>query len=272
MRAAAGFTDLWVYPEDPDAATAERKPRKAFCDTVTVYPDHVSARIGVVGALALLVRRERSGHGGRVSIAQSEVMLGHLAAEIAEQAVASTAESDAPWGVFPSAGEDNWVAVTVRGDDDWRALCAVIGRADLAADAELGTRDGRIRNRARIDEALREWTAGRAHTEAMTQLQQAGVPAGAALRAAELPDWDYYVARRAFREELHPLWTTPFVMENVQIHSDRIADPPLGQAPLLGEQTREVAAELLGLDEAEIDDLLERGVLERFTAPVQATP
>lgn len=52
------------------------------------------------------------------------------------------------------------------------------------------------------------------------------------------------------------------MMENVQIHSDRVADPPLGQAPLLGEQTREIAAELLGLSDAEIDELIERGVLE----------
>ncbi len=269
VRAAAGFTDLWVYPDNPE----QPAKRKAFCDTVTVYPDHVSARIGVLAALALLLRRERSGTGGSVSIAQSEVMLSHLAAEIAEQSAgaAAPAGQDAPWGVFGSAGDDQWVAVTVRGDDDWQALCSVIGRADLAADAELGTMAGRVANRARIDEAVQAWTAERSPTEAMTALQRAGVPAGAALRAAELPDWDYYVARRAFREELHPLWTTPFVMENVQIHSDRIPDPPLGQAPLLGEQTRELAAELLGLDDSEIDDLLERGVLERFTAPVEAT-
>ncbi len=142
--------------------------------------------------------------------------------------------------MFGSAGDDQWVAVTVRDNDDWRALCSVIGRADLAADDALSTRAGRARDRARIDDAVGEWTAGRSPTEAMTLLQRAGVPAGAALRAAELPGWDYYVARRAFREELHPLWTTPFVMENVQIHSERIADPPLGQAPLLGEQTREL--------------------------------
>ena len=260
VRAAAGFTDMWVYPEDPEKPAK----RRAFCDTVTVYPDHVSARIGVLAALALLLRRERTGAGGSVSIAQSEVMLSHLAAEIAEQSADATSafEQDAPWGVFGSAGDDQWVAVTVRGDTDWQALCRVIGRPDLAADARLSTRTGRIAERARIEDAVRAWTAERSPTEAMTALQRAGVPAGAALRAAELPDWDYYVARRAFREELHPLWTTPFVMENVVIHSERIADPPMRQAPLLGEQTREIAADLLGLDDEQITELLRSGVLE----------
>ena len=214
--------------------------------------------------LALLLRRERTGAGGSVSIAQSEVMLSHLAAEIAEQSADATSafEQDAPWGVFGSAGDDQWVAVTVRGDTDWQALCRVIGRPDLAADARLSTRTGRIAERARIEDAVRAWTAERSPTEAMTALQRAGVPAGAALRAAELLDWDYYVARRAFREELHPLWTTPFVMENVVIHSERIADPPMRQAPLLGEQTREIAADLLGLDDEQITELLRSGVLE----------
>lgn len=234
VRAAAGFTDLWVYPDEQDT----------FCDTVTVYPDHVAARIGALTALTLLLRRERTGTGGAVSVAQSEVMLSHLAAEIAGEVLSRrghtrTVEPGRPWGVFPSAGEDAWVAVTVRDDADRAALHSVLG-----------------------DEELRVWTARHTPTEAMELLQAAGVPAGAVLHAADVPGWEYYEARRDFREELHPYGAEPFVLENVQIHSERIADPPLRQAPLLGEQTREIARELLELSDAEIDDLLARGVLE----------
>ncbi len=259
VRAAAGFTDLWVYPGEPES----------FCDTVTVYPDHVAARIGALGALALLLRRERTDTGGSVSVAQSEVMLSHLAAEIAADVLVRRGHEpsphpihDAPWGLFPAAGEDRWLAVTVRDDADWGALCEVIERPDLRADEQLATRAGRDAHRDRVDEAVRAWTTQRPATEAMDLLQAAGVPAGAALHAAEVAEWDYYVQRRAFREELHPHADEPFTMENVQIHSDRIADPPLLQAPLLGEQTREIAAELLGLDDAEIDELIAVGVLE----------
>lgn len=236
VRAAAGFTDLWVYPGEPET----------FCDTVTVYPDHVAARIGALSALTLLLRRERTGTGGAVSVAQSEVMLSHLAAEIAGEVLArrghtrtDSAEPDAPWGLFPASGADAWVAVTVRDAADREALRTVIGTEDL-----------------------REWTAQRTPAEAMEILQAAGVPAGAVFHAADVPDWEFYVARRDFREELHPHGAEPFVLENVQIHSERIADPPLRQAPLLGEQTREIARELLGLPDPQIDDLLARGVLE----------
>lgn len=245
VRAAVGFTNLWVDPGEPDT----------FCDTVTVYPDHVAARIGSMVALALLIRRERTGSGGAASISQAEVMLTHLAADIAADALrrsghadTSPPESDAPTGVFAAAGDDQWVVVTPRTDDERDTLARVVG-VPGASGREL-------------DDALRAWTADRSKFDVMTELQAAGLPAGAVLRADEVPGFGYYRQRRMFREELHPFGSAPFVMENVQIHCAHVADPPLGQAPLLGEQTAEIAAELLGLDPAQIAALHDRGVLE----------
>lgn len=264
VRAAAGCTDQWMYPGEPGS----------FSDAVTVYPDHVCARIGAMSALALLIRRERTARGGSVSVAQSEVMLSHFSAPIAAQDLVSrghtacaSPEHDAPWGLFPSAGDDDWVAVTVRTDADWAALCGVIGRLDLLADASLSDAFGRDAQRGLIDAAVTEWTTQRSPFEAMGELQVAGVPAGAMLRAIDLPAWDYYRQRRAFREELHPYGTEPYVMENVQIHAEGVAEPPLVPAPLLGEQTYQIAAELLGLDTAQTDELVRRGVLEIAPEP-----
>ncbi|HEY3687124.1 MAG TPA: CoA transferase [Streptosporangiaceae bacterium] len=259
VRAAAGFTELWVYPGEPGT----------FSDAITVYPDHVSARIGAMTALALLVRRARTDRGGSVSVAQSEVMLSHLATAIAAgelarrgHAVADGPERDAPWGVFPCAGDDEWAAVTVRGDEDWAALCDVLDRADLRDDASLADAAGRDRQRARVDAAVAEWTSRHTPFEVMERLQAAGVPAGAMLRAIDMPEWAYYRQRRAFRTEPYPHAAEPYVMENTQIHAAGVAEPPMLRAPLLGEQTYEIARELLGLGDAEIDDLVSRGVLE----------
>jgi crotonobetainyl-CoA:carnitine CoA-transferase CaiB-like acyl-CoA transferase len=246
VRAAAGFTAQWAYPDTQTQTPSLRSPRgEMFCDAVTVYPDHVAARIGTLAALALLLRRERTGTGGAASVAQSEVMISHLAAEIAGEALGlPEPRPEHPWGLFRAKGDDAWIAVTVRDDADNRALRSVIGEQPLA-----------------------EWTAVHLPAEAMDLLQTAGVPAGAVLHAADVPGWEYYIDRRAFREELHPHGREPYILENVQVHSGRIADPPLGQAPLLGEQTRELAAELLGLSQDDIDDLMARGVLESVAEP-----
>src|SRR6185437_4852450 len=222
----------------------------------------------------LLVRRERTGRGGSVSVAQSEVMLSHFAAPIAARELARRGhlaaagpEHDAPWGLFPGAGDDEWVAVTVRGDADWAALCEVIQRPDLLADPALADTAGRDAQRERVEAAVTEWTAQRTPLEAMETMQAAGVPAGAMLRAIDMPAWDYCRQRRAFREETHPSGGNPWVMENVQIHAGRVAEPPLVPAPLLGEQTYQVAEELLGLDTDQISDLVRRGVLEIAAKP-----
>ncbi|WP_422741987.1 CoA transferase [Mycobacterium sp. WMMD1722] len=249
VRAKAGFTDRWVYPGESGS----------FCDTITVYPDHVSARIGALAALALLLRRERTGAGGSAAVAQSEVMLSHLAADIAGRKLGrAEPERHGPWAVLPTAGDDAWIAVTVRHDEDLRALCEMLGRPDLT---------GREGEREGAAEALRQWLSTRTRFEAMTTLQAAGVPAGAVLHPAEVPAWEYFVARRDFREELHPHAAAPFTLENVVFHSEHVPDPPLGQAPLLGEQTAEIAAELLGIGAAEVAMLIERGVLETVTPP-----
>ncbi|TDL03375.1 CoA transferase [Mycolicibacterium obuense] len=252
VRAAVGFTNLWVYPGEPDT----------FCDTVTVYPDHVAARIGSLAALALLIRRERTGTGGAASISQAEVMLTHLAADIAADALRrsghvarSPSVHDAAWGTYAAAGEDRWVVVTPRRDDEIAALAAVVGAPGISG--------------SELDDAVTTWVAERSATRAMSELQAAGVPAAAVLHADELPGFGYYQQRRSFREELHPFGSAPFVMENVQIHCAHVADPPMRQAPLLGEQTAEIAAELLGLGPAEIAALHERGVLE--TPQIDAT-
>lgn len=265
VRAATGFTEQWVYPGEPGS----------FSDAVTVYPDHVCSRIGALGALALLVRRERTGRGGSVSISQAEVMMSGMAPKLAADALAAAGHhasapgSDTPWGIFPAAGDDEWVAVTVRDDDEWRALARTIGRPDLADDKALADEAGRAAAAERINAAVAEWTSGRPPLLAMELLQEAGVPAGAMLRAIDIPEWAFYRLRRDFREELHPLADAPYIMENVQIHAEHIADPPLRQAPLLGEQTAEVLEEVLGMDRETVDALLAKGVLESTVVPVR---
>jgi crotonobetainyl-CoA:carnitine CoA-transferase CaiB-like acyl-CoA transferase len=245
VRASAGLTRQWRYPDD----------EASFSDAITVYPDHVAARIGVAGVLALLLRRQRTGVGGTVSVSQTEVMLSHLAPRIADYAlvqagyqVDGATGTDAPWGVYPAAGDDEWCVVTARNDDDRRALCRV-----LALDAPVAEE---------LEAALVEWLAARSATEAMEILQAAGVPAGAMLRVSELPTFPYYVERDSFRATGHPAIRHPFHLENAPVRSQHLPDPPERPAPLLGEQTRQIAAQRLGLSEAEVEALLADRVLQ----------
>ena len=259
VRAAAGLTLQWHYDGEPDS----------FSDFMTIYPDHACGRVGAAGVVALLIRRLRTGRGGVVSVAQAEVMLSHMSAQVAAVTAAAKGYTlqgcpgrDAPWGAFPCAGDDEWCVVSVRGDADWQALCGVIGRADLGSDPSLATAQGRAGQRARVDDALATWLIERSPHDAMNALQSAGVPAGAMLRVVELPATAYYVDRGLFRLFDHPFLPEPVYMETAPVRSEHLADPPDLPAPLQGQQTIEIARERLGLSEADIGRLLEAKVLE----------
>lgn len=261
VRASAGLTAQWTYPGEPET----------FSDALTVYPDHVAGRIGCIGVLALLIRRRRTGAGGSVSISQAEVMLSHMAPQIAAAAlraegIATTGELDAPWGAFPCIGDDEWCVVTVRDDADWQALCAAIDRRDLAEDPTLADAAGRADARQMIDAALLGWLATRSPVDAMETLQAAGVPAGAMLRVVELPTFPYYAERSLFQEVTHPHLQHPLMLETAPVRAGRLLDPEQRPAPVMGEQTSKILRTRLGFSDEEIERLAARKVIEQPAA------
>ena len=256
VRAATGLTLAWRYPDD----------LTSFSDSVTIYPDHVAARIGAMSVVALLIRRFRTGRGGWSSVAQSEVMLNHFGADVARMSRGEPIGQprDWPWSVYPARGDDEWCVVTVRDQRDWGALCDVIG---LDA-AHLATSADRLRERDTIDLAIETWLADRDPDAAMRTLQSASVPAARMLRVSDLPDFDYYRERVFYRTETHPYLREHVIAERGHAKSLTLAGAPLSPAPLMGEHSTAVVADWLGLSQARIDLLVERGVLETVDAKV----
>ena len=80
-----------------------------------------------------------------------------------------------PQGVYPSSEPDEWVALSVRSEAEWAALCEVLGRADWQADARLGTMDGRQAAADEIDAGIATWTRERPAATAVQALQAGGI-------------------------------------------------------------------------------------------------
>ncbi len=259
VRAAAGLTRKWCYPGDADG----------FSDSVTIYPDHVGGRIGAAAAMALLVRRMRTGRGGQVDISQAELMLSHLATEIAGTALGLPgieAAPDAPWGVFAAQGDDQWCVVTVRNNADWQRLAGVIGEPAIPA----ATRADRLANKAALEAHLAAWTARRGADDAAQILQAAGVPAARMLRMADQPEYPYFAERGVFRTDHHDLLPDPLIAESRPAIWPAIPDAGTGPAPLMGEDTMAVMRDWLQLDEPELARLEAEGVLETVSEAIRA--
>ena len=233
------------------------------------YGDPV-AGIAAAGAVALaLIQRRRTGQGSFVDLAQRETM----SAMIGEAFVAQSLRGQgpvqhgnrsprfAPQGVHRALGEEQWVAVSVRTDPEWRALAAVIGAPELA---ELGFAERQARH-DELDAAIESWMAAQDPQAAMERLQAAGIPAGRVLDAKEIHDDPQLVARGYWVRLPHP-----------RMHSWRQAAPTWRlveanphlrrHAPLFGEHNEEILGGLLGLGEAEMAELTAAGVIA--TEPV----
>ncbi|WP_313024324.1 CaiB/BaiF CoA-transferase family protein [Pseudomonas lopnurensis] len=265
VRASTGLASVWRYPDIPDF----------YGDGVTIYPDHLAARVAAVGVLALLIRRERTSLGGTVSLSQAEIFINgnaeHFLRESLEPgsfvAHGNVSEFAAPDGIYPCAGEDEWCAVSVRDDHDWQRLLEAIGRTELLDETGLSTMAGRIARRAQVDALVSEWTQRRTPREVTEQLQAVGIPAGFMQRLSEYRDDPQFKARNFIRSLEHEGLPESLPTENRVVHAASIPDPELRPAPYQGEHTRIIAERLLGLSMREIDELIAAGDLEDMQVP-----
>ncbi|MBK4998748.1 CoA transferase [Pseudomonas sp. S31] len=265
VRASTGLTWLWRYPET-DAG---------YSDSTTIFPDHFAARVSAAAIAAALIRRERTGQGGRVSVCQAEAILATLASEYLEESVAAGSfvargnrdRFDAPGNVFPCAGDDEWCVVNVKGDAQWQALCAVLQREDWLHDPRLADARGRLAHAEELEAGLAHWTAQRTPAQVREQLQAQGVPAGDMLRLDQLAADPQLQARGFFRTLHQPGLDAPLLTENTPALGPLPA-PQIRPAPFMGQHTHEIAETLLGLDAAARAQLVREGVLEPATADV----
>jgi crotonobetainyl-CoA:carnitine CoA-transferase CaiB-like acyl-CoA transferase len=258
-QAPGGLSYLWSY-EDEDTPAG----------TASIFPDHFVGRLSAVGALATLIGRERGTvTGGFVEVAQVEAVTGVLsdllAAESLEpgsvRAKGIHAERGTPGANYRCDGDEAWVAITCRDDADWAALCGAMDRPELADDARFATLEARRANVAEVDAIVSEWTAGLDRFEVADRCQAAGVPAGPMVTSIDMIEGEHFVAR-GFPVLIEQPAVGPLMLEGPAFHATGMTDPIEAPAPWLGEHTEQICVDVLGMDAAEVQRLIEAGVLE----------
>jgi crotonobetainyl-CoA:carnitine CoA-transferase CaiB-like acyl-CoA transferase len=231
------------------------------------YGDPVAGTALVGAVAAALRRRNRSGEGSYVELAQREVLTMFVGEHLVDYSMNGVARSPignrhpflAPHNRYRCAGDDRWVVIACESDAHFAALCSAIGRPDLAADPRFATNDARKGNEEELDAAISAWTASRGHYEVMHLLQRAGVPAGAVLTIPELMSDPQLRARHAWVEQTHPhagTWemeAPPWLLSRTPGH---IRMP----APGFAQHNHYVLGDLLGLADDEISALYAQGI------------
>jgi crotonobetainyl-CoA:carnitine CoA-transferase CaiB-like acyl-CoA transferase len=263
---AAGLTWLTGHPDLP--------PFEPYC-----VGDPNAGLHALFGLLLALAHRERTGQGGLVEAAMVEA-----AANIAaEQAIEFSAygallaragnrgPTAAPQNLYQAAGpddlgrDDSWVAIAVATDEQWSSLRHALGDPEWAADPALATMAGRVRQHDRIDTFLEIWCRDKSADDIVTRLWEAGVPVGRVVQPHCQPDLAQLASRGFFEMVDHPVAGTARYSTLPMQFSRGPEHLHERHAPLLGEHTEEILAEL-GLTQLEIDALREEGIIGGWLA------
>jgi crotonobetainyl-CoA:carnitine CoA-transferase CaiB-like acyl-CoA transferase len=221
---------------------------------------------GVIGILAALDERHRTGRGRHVSSALFETTAYLVGQHMAQHAVTGRPAAPMParvsawavYDVFDTAGGDQ-LFVAVVSDAQWQAFCAEFGLDDLAADPALRTNAQRVEARPVLLPRLRA-LIGAAHRDQLVgRLERAGLPFAPIGRPEDLFDDPHLRAGGGLRPVRLPdgrqtsLPGLPLAFDDVRPTGDEGLPAP-------GADTAAVLA-TLGLDPATIDALARDGVV-----------
>jgi len=162
----------------------------------------------------------------------------------------------APHDAYPAAGDDQWIAIAITTDEEWRALCgAVEGLAPLVH-LDLGERMAR---RGEIDQLIAGWTSARDARAVMHELQQAGVPTGATLDTQMMFEDEHLWARQFYGPVTLPDGQTQLLPRMPWYWPDGTKTPTA--AGPMGAANDDVLQRLAGLSPDEIATLRSNGAV-----------
>ena len=228
--------------------------------------DVLTGMYAATAVLAALAHRDRSGRGQHIDLALLDVQIAMLANQAQSYLVTGRAPgrlgnahpSIVPYQAF--ATSDGHIVLAIGNDGQFARFCEVAGRPELARDPRFATNASRVQHRGELVAALAPILAARGAADWVGALEAAGVPCGPINDLAQVFE-DPHVRHRGVRVEVPDprCGTVPVVASPIRLSETpvRYDTPP----PALGQHTREVLVGILGMDEAQVDALLERGVI-----------
>ena len=177
------------------------------------HPDAVAAVTATFAICAALHHRARTGQGQFIDMSQAEAFMPHLGETFLENQMTGASRERrgnshpqmAPHGCYPCIGDDAWVTIAVRTDEEWQSFCEVIGQSNLDTDPRFASLDDRIANREALNAIISEWTAQRDRNDIAAQLQAQGIPSAPVLGCGpDTYDDQHLQARNYFQLVTHP--------------------------------------------------------------------
>ena len=228
--------------------------------------DTTAGLFSAIGILLALRAREMTGRGQYGDVAMLDSMIStmssnymsYLGSGEAPKPMGTAFPTVEPYRVFPAA--DTAVAIAVGSERLWSAFCAAIRPRRFGKASRLFDQWRSYFAIGALEPLLECEFRKRPTSEWVARLQRAGVPASPVRNFKDVVEHPQTAAREMFPTIEHPAAGAHRVT-GTPVKLSGTPGSPGAPAPLLGQHTRHVLKELLGLDDSAIDALAESGVI-----------
>jgi crotonobetainyl-CoA:carnitine CoA-transferase CaiB-like acyl-CoA transferase len=229
--------------------------------------DYITGLYGAFGVVMALLSRTKTGRGQYIDSALYECafsfMEPHIPAFEKLGLVANRAGSrlpdSTPNNLYVSR-DGQFIHITAMGDAVFKRLVGCMGAPGLATDARFANAVERSKNHEDIDDLIGRWTAKHDLAELESSLHEAGVPATRIFTMADIFGDPHYAARGAIaRPPDDDLGEVAMAAPVPRLSSTPGAIRHAGRR--VGQDTRRVLTELLGLSAQEIERLEREAVI-----------
>ncbi len=232
------------------------------------YMDHHGANFMAFAILAALHHRDRTGEGQWIDMSAVEAGASLLGPDVLDWSVNGRPSrrpgrpnsnrgyqpAMSPHGMYPAAGDDEWIAIACRSDEDWETLVRLIDQP-WATDDRWTSTDARSDGADELDALIGAWTSGQNKFAVEELLLSNRVPAAAVLTPPERIENESTQAWGLWPESHHPEIGNVRV-DGIPVHLSETDWAITAGAPTLGQHNKQVLCGLLGLDEAELETLV----------------
>lgn len=263
LQGESGVMDITGDPDGP--------PMKVG----TSIADLVTGLYASQAVLAALMKRERSGVGGRVDVSMLDAMASlltfnagmYFASGESPKRRGNVHPTISPYETFEA--NDGWFNLGVANDKFWSLFCAAVDRKDLEADPRFDTAPKRAANRAELGSILRPIFKSEPRDRWIEIFAGAGIPCGAIRTVGEVCEAPQLVLRDMVQTVAHRVaGEVKFIARPLRFGDSPPA--PSTPPPTLGEHTVEVFEDWLGWKRAEVLDFASKGAFGDV-APAQST-
>jgi formyl-CoA transferase len=213
----------------------------------------------VMGVLAALLQRERTGEGQHVDISMFDAMVSIT--DVVTSLWSLGAREKAPGAILGAfAARDGWFVAQVSREHQFERLANGIGRPDWLTDPRLSTRQGWVDHlEDTIRPGIEEWAATRTKLDVCATLAAAGVPCGPCNDAEDVLG-DPHLAQRDMLVDF-TAGDQSYVVPGNPVKLSAFAPPRDHRGPWLGEHTDDILRDLLGLGSDEVVELRDAGTI-----------